>query len=275
VSEPTIHHAAADGYPVTADNYVRGRPDYAPELVGWLRDFIGLGPGKTVIDLGAGTGKFTPRLVATGARVVAVEPVAEMRAKLVAAVSNVAALEGTAEAIPRPDASVDAVVCAQSFHWFATRAALAEIHRVLKPGGAVLSVFPSVDVFREGHIGIPFSHWFTKGSRARFYYTWALRSLGFGTWKEQTPTCRQWAVDKLAWIDTYTRYRSRREIFEAFDRFFTSELRESDYIRYRLLDRPGRELPARIAGSSVVAPVARAVFRKLAFLVILSRKAAA
>ena len=175
-----------------------------------------------------------------------------------------------------PAATFDLVVNNQVLeHVVDLPGTLAEIDRVLKPGGAVLSVFPSVDVFREGHIGIPFSHWFTKGSRARFYYTWALRSLGFGTWKEQAPTCRQWAVDKLAWIDTYTRYRSRREIFEAFDRFFTSELRESDYIRYRLLDRPGRELPARIAGSSVVAPVARAVFRKLAFLVILSRKAAA
>lgn len=130
-----VHHAAADGYPVTADNYVKGRPDYAPELVDWLRGFIGLGPGKTVIDLGAGTGKFTPRLVATGARVIAVEPVAEMRAILVKAVENVVAMEGTAEAIPLADASVDAVVCAQSFHWFATRAALAEMHRVLKPGG--------------------------------------------------------------------------------------------------------------------------------------------
>jgi SAM-dependent methyltransferase len=154
-------------------------------------------------------------------------------------------------------------------------ATLAEIHRVLKPGGAVLSLFPSRDVFREGHIGIPFSHWFPRDSRARFWYTWALRSLGFGTWKEQAPTARQWALDKLAWIDAYTRYRSRREIFAAFDRYFTSELRETDYIRYRLLDRPGREAIAAIVQRGAAAAVSRAIFRKLAFLVILSRKAAA
>ena len=137
MSDPTraIHHAAAEGYTTTADNYVRGRPDYPPGVDDWLRDALGLRAGRTALDLGAGTGKFTPRLVATGASVIAVEPVAQMRAKLSAALPQVRALAGTAEAIPLPDASVDAVVCAQAFHWFATANALAEIHRVLKPGG--------------------------------------------------------------------------------------------------------------------------------------------
>jgi SAM-dependent methyltransferase len=153
-------------------------------------------------------------------------------------------------------------------------AVLREIDRVLKPGGAVLSLFPARDVWREGHIGIPFAHWFPYGSRLRFFYTWTLRGLGFGTWKQEAPTCRQWAQDKLAWIDTYTRYRPRREIFAAYGRYFTSELRESDYIRYRLLDRPGRRWLAWLAGLPGVADAGRALFRKLAFLVIVSRKAA-
>jgi SAM-dependent methyltransferase len=130
-----IHHMAADGFTKTADNYVRGRPDYPAEVEGWLRDDLGLHVGMTVVDLGAGTGKFTPRLVATGARVIAVEPVAQMRDKLSSAVPQAEALAGTAESIPLPDSSVDAVFCAQAFHWFATHEALAEIHRVLKPGG--------------------------------------------------------------------------------------------------------------------------------------------
>ncbi|CDG82969.1 class I SAM-dependent methyltransferase [Janthinobacterium agaricidamnosum] len=130
-----IHRAAADGYTINADSYVKGRPDYPPELAGWLRGALGLHEGSTVLDLGAGTGKFTPRLVATGARVIAVEPVGQMRAKLSAALPQVEALAGSAEAIPLPDASLDAVICAQAFHWFATPAALAEIRRVLKPGG--------------------------------------------------------------------------------------------------------------------------------------------
>ncbi len=179
-------------------------------------------------------------------------------------------------ALDFPEESFDLVVNNQVLeHVEDLRATLAEIHRVLKPGGSVLSLFPSRDVFREGHIGIPFSHWFPRDSRVRFWYTWALRGLGFGTWKEQSPTSRQWAIDKLAWIDAYTRYRSRREIFAAFGECFTSELRETDYIRYRLLDRPGREAIAAIVNGGLPAAAARAIFRKLAFLVILSRKAAA
>jgi SAM-dependent methyltransferase len=130
-----IHHSAAGGYAVGADTYVRGRPDYPAELGDWLREQLGLAQGKTVIDLGAGTGKFTPRLIATGARVIAVEPVPQMLDKLSASFPGVQTLSGTAASIPLPDASVDTVVCAQSFHWFATHASLAEILRVLKPGG--------------------------------------------------------------------------------------------------------------------------------------------
>jgi SAM-dependent methyltransferase len=131
-----VHRAAAVGYsPTAADLYVRGRPDYPPEVAHWLRDMLGLREGQTVVDLGAGTGKFTRRLVETGASVIAIEPVAAMRAKLAAALPQVDVREGAAQTMPLADASVDAVVCAQAFHWFANAAALAEIHRVLKPGG--------------------------------------------------------------------------------------------------------------------------------------------
>ncbi|MFL9922855.1 class I SAM-dependent methyltransferase [Herbaspirillum lusitanum] len=135
--DDAIHRTAADGYTVTADNYVRGRPGYPPEVMQWLRDDLLLSVGKVVLDLGAGTGKFTAYLARTGAHVIAVEPVEKMRDKLVEALPQVRALAGTAEAIPMPDASVDAIVCAQAFHWFASTAALQEIQRVLKPGGCL------------------------------------------------------------------------------------------------------------------------------------------
>ena len=88
-----------------------------------------------MLDLAAGTGKLTRMLAPTGAELVAVEPLDGMRARLEANLPGVRALEGTAEAIPLPDASVDAVTAAQAFHWFDGKAALSEIHRVLAPGG--------------------------------------------------------------------------------------------------------------------------------------------
>jgi SAM-dependent methyltransferase len=242
-------------------------------------DFAQRRGGARVLDFGCGGGRLVEAGLAEGLDIAGADVYyggsqsraeAERRGLLGGAVREMR--DG---ALPYPDGAFDLVVNNQVLeHVEDLSATLSEIHRVLQPGGAVLSLFPSRDVFREGHIGIPFSHWFRKDSRTRFYYTWALRSLGLGIWKEQSPTCRQWAIDKLAWIDAYTRYRSRREIFEAFGRFFSSELRESDYIRYRLLDRPGRRAIAVVAGARLVAPAARAVFRKLAFLVILSRKAA-
>jgi len=130
-----MHEAAAKGFAKEALAYARGRPEYPVAVDRWLSDALQLDETRTVVDLGAGTGKFTRRLLATGANIMAVEPVAEMLAQLTRILPSVAARSGTAESIPVNDAAVDAVVCAQSFHWFASKAALAEIHRVLKPGG--------------------------------------------------------------------------------------------------------------------------------------------
>ncbi|HET7851082.1 MAG TPA: class I SAM-dependent methyltransferase [Pseudolabrys sp.] len=134
-TSPSIHRAAADGYALSADLYARGRPEYPEEILAWLCDSLALRSGRVAIDLGAGSGKFTGYLLRTGASVIAVEPVPQMLEKLALAWPDVARHRGTAEAIPLPDGSADAVVCAQAFHWFANAAALTEIHRVLKPGG--------------------------------------------------------------------------------------------------------------------------------------------
>jgi SAM-dependent methyltransferase len=131
-----IHRTAAEGFTAGAATYVEGRPEYPPEIGAWLTEDLGLGSGKTALDLAAGTGKFTPRLLATGATVIAVEPVPAMLNQLIRQFPVVDARSGSAQHIPLSDASVDAVVCAQAFHWFSTTEALHEIHRVLKPGGA-------------------------------------------------------------------------------------------------------------------------------------------
>ena len=125
-------HPLAAAFASAADAYERARPSYAPEAIDWLVARTGLGADRGVVDLGAGTGKLTRALVATGARVVAVEPVHEMRAKLVEALPDVEALEGTAEAMPVAVGSADVVAVGQAFHWFRHEEALPEIARVLK-----------------------------------------------------------------------------------------------------------------------------------------------
>jgi len=133
-----LHPAASQGFPRTVEAYRRGRPEYPPAAIEFLARRLALGPGRLVVDLAAGTGKLTRPLLATGSDVVAVEPVAEMRAALP---DGARALEGSAEAIPLPAAGADAVTVGQAFHWFDGDSALAEIHRVLRPGGALALVW--------------------------------------------------------------------------------------------------------------------------------------
>lgn len=130
-----VHPVAAVGFQQSAEAYERARPAYPHAAVQWLADQLDLRPGRKVVDVAAGTGKLTRMLVPTGATVVAVEPVLEMCDVLATAVPDVAVVAGTVEQLPLPRACVDVVTVAQAFHWFDGAQALAEIHRVLRPGG--------------------------------------------------------------------------------------------------------------------------------------------
>jgi len=127
------HARHAASFTHNADEYAAVRPGYPPQAV----DLLVPPRAVDVLDLAAGTGKLTAALVARGLRVVAVEPADGMRAQLVAALPDVDVLAGTAERIPLPDASVDAVTVAQAWHWFDEPAAAAEVARVLRPGGTL------------------------------------------------------------------------------------------------------------------------------------------
>jgi len=138
-------HPAVRGFSISAGLYERARPDYPAEAIDWLAERLPLAPGKTVLDLAAGTGKLTRQLVSTGATVIAVEPLAEMRAELERAVPSVQVLDGTAEAIPVGDAHVDSVTVAQAFHWFDFEQTAAELHRVLSQDGRLALVWNTRD----------------------------------------------------------------------------------------------------------------------------------
>jgi SAM-dependent methyltransferase len=137
-------HPLSERFAEVAEVYERGRAAYAPAVVGAIAAELGLAPGARVLDLGAGTGKLTRALLEFGLDVVAVEPLESMRDLLAAKVGAERVLDGRAEQIPLPDASVAAVTAADAFHWFDQPAALAEIRRVLRPGGglAVSSAMP-------------------------------------------------------------------------------------------------------------------------------------
>ena len=121
--------------------YERGRPSYPPEAIDWL-----LPTGaRDVLDLGAGTGKLTIRLVERGLTVVAVDPIPEMLEVLSGSLPDTPALLGTAEEIPLPDNSVDSVLVAQAWHWFDPERAVKEVARVLRPGGRLGLVWNTRD----------------------------------------------------------------------------------------------------------------------------------
>jgi ubiquinone/menaquinone biosynthesis C-methylase UbiE len=181
-----VHSAAQQGYAKEAASYERGRPEYPQALRDWLASTLALGPGRTVVDVGAGTGKFSRLLLATGANTIGVEPVDEMRAQL-SKLQGIEALAGTAQSLPLPDASTDAIVCAQSFHWFAGTPALDEFARVLRPGGHLGLIWnvrdESVDwVARITEIITPY-----EGDAPRFYK---------GDWRKPFPHPRFNALEE-------------------------------------------------------------------------------
>lgn len=120
-----------------AATYEAGRPEYPAEAVEWMLEPVASRTPFRVADVGAGTGKLTRAVLAAGADIVAVDPDPAMLEQLRAGLSEVRTVEGTAERMPLPDASVDAVVLGQAWHWVDPDAGSTEIGRVLRPGGVL------------------------------------------------------------------------------------------------------------------------------------------
>jgi SAM-dependent methyltransferase len=130
-------HPAVQGFDRSAEAYERGRPEFPPEAVSYLHNALGVHPGDRVLELGAGTGKFTRAMRPWAARRIALEPLEGMRAVFRRTSGDAELVIGRAEALPVRAGSIDAVVAAQSFHWFRQPETLREIVRVLRPSGGV------------------------------------------------------------------------------------------------------------------------------------------
>ena len=179
-------------------------------------------PGAVVLDYGCGSGTVVEMLRAAGYDACGVDirwPGANIGDIEASELGREGVLRYYEEGgrLPFDDDSFDVVVSDQVFeHVVPLEASVREIERVLRPGGVAYHHFPSRAVWREGHIGIPLAHRMPPG-RARLAYTTALRRAGFGKFKDDRPA-REWAIEKLEWIDRWTVYRSAREIHEIFGR---------------------------------------------------------
>jgi SAM-dependent methyltransferase len=140
-----VHETAARGFGAQAQSYDRARPSYPPEAVAWLAGALEVGRGRRIVDLAAGTGKFTALIAGLGAHLVAVEPVPAMRERLRQRLPGVPVLASLAEKLPFAAGSIDGVTVAQAFHWFDARAAMAELRRVIRPGGRLGLVWNARD----------------------------------------------------------------------------------------------------------------------------------
>jgi SAM-dependent methyltransferase len=139
-----VHAAVADGYGRAAVTYARARPSYPEVAVEWLLD--GLGNPRQIVEVGAGTGKFTAQLIERGIHVRAIEPVAAMRERLALLGEPVSVIDATAEHLPFATGSVDALVASQSLHWADVVAAFAEFDRILSPAGSIGLIWNFRDV---------------------------------------------------------------------------------------------------------------------------------
>ncbi len=127
-------HEAARGFDRAAGAYERGRPEYPPAAVALVAAALRLAPGVRVLDAGAGTGKLSRLLAASGAVVLAADP-SDAMIRRTAGVAGVVPLRAVAEALPFRDGALDAAAAASAFHGFDGPRALRELHRVLRPGG--------------------------------------------------------------------------------------------------------------------------------------------
>ena len=139
-------HPLVGGF-ADAAGYDRARPRYDARVAELLVAELGLQDGSPVLELGAGTGQLSAALIAAGLDLIAVEPLKDTRTILAAAIGAERVRAGRAEEIPLPDASVQAVMAADAFHWFDEARAMPEIKRVLRPGGgvAILRTAPAIE----------------------------------------------------------------------------------------------------------------------------------
>lgn len=175
--------------------------------------------------------------------------------------------------IPFDDQFFDLVVSNQVFeHVEDLQSAFNEVARVIKPGGQLLCLFPSLGIVREVHCGIPMVHWLPKRSKLRYFWLLLFRTLSFGAHKAGKSR-RAWAADFAEWLRNFTHYRSRREIKRLLGREFSSyRSLEGDYVSFRLRQK-GLQAAANIVRQPFICVLTREACRRYGGLVFVVKKA--
>jgi SAM-dependent methyltransferase len=249
---------------------------YHQYVVDFLERYLRGKPPLTILDYGCGAGEivfaarklginiYGTELFYKGGSTKQVVEAAGALGTIIREISN--------GRIDFPDATFDFVLSNMVFeHVEDMDSVLREINRVLKPGGVTLNLFPSRDVWREGHCGIPFLHWFSKKSKIRYSYGLILRRLGLG-YHKGVKTPEDWTSEFLEWLDRYCYYRDRKTIMAYFGAHFTSKYIEDDYIDFRLGKTRLRAIRP-LLHFRLLQAVAKELFRRFGSLVILSKKA--
>lgn len=174
--------------------------------------------------------------------------------------------------IPFGNGCFDLIVSNQVFeHVEDLETVVEEVARVLKPGGQLLCLFPSKEIFREVHCGVPFVHWLPKRTNLRYYWLLLFRGLGFGSHKAGKSR-RVWAADFSRWLNMYTHYRNRGDIKNVFaNEFAACRSLEEDYVSFRLILR-GNGRMAGAVRQPVIGMIARELCRRYGGLVLLLEK---
>lgn len=207
-------------------------------LLNVIEQYIRRDPTLTILDYGCGKGEVIKAALLKNINIFGADIFHGG-----SSVPNLLAKEGLLGGVIReihddhlefPDKTFDLIISNQVFeHVKNLDSVLKEIYRVLKTNGVLYALFPPKEIFREGHTGIPFLHWFPK-NKIRYFYALTLRRLGLGTgFKPKEISPEDWVDIYLEYIDTKTYYRHAKDIKSLFSKYFRCEHHEDEIINYR------------------------------------------